>query len=376
MKIDTDSLWHISKTDIILNLYLDWTTLTDADFFRDNYDIFLPSLMKQFKTSPLTKKRERLLLSVFAGLNFSLLSLKKVIILPTNEVVIQKLHFLLMGLLSFAASKLHHTLAYEMTVKDNQIYSDIGNSAKLLSQILLESALVMIHFHSKRAHESFRTILAAWAHSFDITNAASLVILDDFITNLSNLFSDIRNYSPDQLKVSFCILCKVVCQLLSDRSIFLRISSNLENPPARIKSLCNHQLYSMRIAKECILVCSIHYGCFSLAIASLNDLKEKLVNQQDASKDQWSNNFTDFLDIMIDLFIRNINSDEKRFKLLEIDTLLTCQILKFVDQKNDFSKLLKNILFPLVENICIYPANRAECMNMVIELVNSMFIFN
>ena len=172
-------------------------------------DVFVPSLTKQFHAVSTCKKRERLLLAVFAGLNFSLLSLKQIVIVPLNEVVIQKLHFLLMGLLSFVARKLHHTLAHEMTVKDNQIYSDIGDSATLLSQILLNSAVVMIDvIYSKRGHESFRTILKSWAHSFDTTNTASLVILDDFIKNLGNLFSDIGNRSPDQLKVSFLILTK------------------------------------------------------------------------------------------------------------------------------------------------------------------------
>ncbi len=205
MEINANSLWHISKTDIILNMYIDWTTSSDADFFKDYMDFFVPLLVNQFQTSLTCKKRERLLLTIFAGLNFSLLSWKKLVIVPTNEVVIQKLHFLLMGLLSYVGRKLHHTLACKMSAKDNHVYLDIGNSATLLSQILLDSAIVLIDFYCERAYESFRTILASWAYSFDSTNASSLVILDDFVKNLGNLFLEIRNYSPDQLKVSFGI---------------------------------------------------------------------------------------------------------------------------------------------------------------------------
>jgi hypothetical protein len=206
MEIDANSLWHISKTDVILDLYLDWTTSSDADFFKANMDFFVPLLSNQFQTPITCKKRERILLTIFAGLNFSLLSWKKLVIVPTNEVVIQKLHFLLMGLLSYVGRKLHHTLASKMTAKDNYVYSDIGNSATLFSQILLDSAIVMIDFYCERAYDSFRTILASWAHSFDNTNTSSLVILDDFVKNLGNLFLEIRSYSPDQLKVSFGII--------------------------------------------------------------------------------------------------------------------------------------------------------------------------
>lgn len=205
MKIDQNSLWHVSKIDMILNLYLDWTTSNDVDFFQDKMDIFVPSLVKQFPFNrhlTTCKKRERLLLTIFAGLNFSILSLKQLVIVPINSVVIQKLHYLLLGLLSFVSRKIHGTLAYEMSVKDNQIYSDIGNSATLLSQILFESCIVLIDNYCKTAHGSFKSVLKCWVHSFDTTNSCSLGILDDFIRNLTSLYSDMINYSPSQLKVT------------------------------------------------------------------------------------------------------------------------------------------------------------------------------
>jgi hypothetical protein len=109
-----------------------------------------------------------------------------------------------------------------------------------------------------------------------------------------------------------------------------------------------------------------------LAVISLNTLKEKLIKHENSSKDLWSSDFRDFLDIIIDLFVRNLKSNRsKSFSLLEIDVHATSQILKFVDQKDMFSQLLENLLFPLVEQICIYPSNWAECMDMVIELSKS-----
>ena len=89
-----------------------------------------------------------------------------------------------------------------MTVKENQIYSDIGDSATILSQILWESSLILIDFYSDKAHESYRMILKCWMHSLDTTNVASLIILDKFLANFPELITDIDRYSSDQLKVS------------------------------------------------------------------------------------------------------------------------------------------------------------------------------
>jgi hypothetical protein len=107
-------------------------------------------------------------------------------------------------------------------------------------------------------------------------------------------------------------------------------------------------------------------------VVSLNTLKEKLVQQESSLKELWSSDFRDFLDIIIDLFIRNLKSSRsKSFSILEVDGHATSQILKFVDQADTFSQLLENLLFPLIEKICIYPSNWAECMGMIIELSKS-----
>jgi hypothetical protein len=190
--------------EMILELFLDWTISDNTNFFKDKIDIFIPPLLKQFPSyrQHSCKKRELLLLTVFAGLNFSLLAQRQVVIVPINIVVIQKLHFLLMGLLSFLARKIHHTLAYEMAVQDNQIYSDVGNSATLLSKILLDSATVLIDCYCDKAHESFKTILECWTHSLDLTNSMALLILEEFDRNLCSLSNNANGYSSTQSRVN------------------------------------------------------------------------------------------------------------------------------------------------------------------------------
>ena len=208
MQIDSWSLWHTSKTEIILDLFLEWTAGDNADFFDDKLDVFIPPLLKQFPAtqhhSSTCKKREIVLIALFSALNFSSLALKRLILVPIHAIGQQKLHLLLIGLLSFVSMKMHQTFSHSMTksVKENQKYSDIGDSATILSRILWESSIVLIDFYSDKAHESFRMILKCWMHSLDTTNVASLTILDKFLCNFTEITADIDKYSTDQLKVS------------------------------------------------------------------------------------------------------------------------------------------------------------------------------
>lgn len=160
---------------------------------------------------------------------------------------------------------------------------------------------------------------------------------------------------------------------MSDRIIFLPICSRLSHPPERMKFLSHPLLYCMRVAKECILIFSHHFECFTLAIEALNNLKQKIVQHSDRSS-----HFTDliaFTDIITGLYARNIRSSQpKGFVLLELDWTATSQITKFVNIAVHFNESLENILFPLLEKICVYPANRRECMKLILELSISKLI--
>ena len=114
LPLSKNHLWHTLQTNLVMDLTHDYFMLSKSSrqrWFQDKLlPGILPFLIDQFYSETQVSNRYKAVMAVFAGLNYSLLRLKRSqsILLPgmACDEVCECIHHLLLGLLSFLYHKL------------------------------------------------------------------------------------------------------------------------------------------------------------------------------------------------------------------------------------------------------------------------------
>ena len=218
-----------------------------------------------------------------------------------------------------------------------------------------------------------------------IIKKEDLQSIEWFLHGLSGDICDFisPDISPRQREVCssdvYLLKQKICALILSDQIAFLPVAIVAVDPPSSIQIFTHPIHYTLRNIRQVICALIEENQLLIHEADILINLKSRILRQVDQNSAiiksrSLSLSFQDtflLLDTFIFAFQRHMKKSKSFVEVsLEIDKIFTHDILEWARRKDTTELILKELILPVIENLCVYPSNEKQCSQLLISLAD------